>query len=167
MLTYCCRCKKYKLLLLELGHEGLQRVVQGLHEVPHVDGGGGPGELGGEALVSVGQDVLILMMLPSVENISDIEVVGEVLAAVLDNVHHEVCLEVDLLVAVLELLVPQHPGSPALIHGLVVGKPDLANQMLGQPQPDNIEHGEGVVLVLKNNINECVLMKKNIVLTIT
>ena len=153
MLTYCCCCKKCKLLLLELGHEGLQRVVQGLHEVPHVDGGGGSGELGGEALVPVGQDVLVLVMLPSVENISDIEVVGEVLAAVLDNVHHEVCLEVNLLVTVLELLVPEHPGPPALVHGLVVGEPDLPNQVLGQPEPNNIEHGEGVVLVLKGNID--------------
>ena len=33
--------------------------------------------------------------------------------------------------------------------GLVVRKPDLSNQMLGQPEPNNVKHGEGVVLVLQ------------------
>ena len=139
-------------LLLDFVHKRLQCVIESLHEASQMDWRGGPGELGGEALVSVGQDVLVLVMLPRVENISDIEVVGEVLAAVLDKVHHEVCLEVNLLVTVPELLVPEHPGPPGLVHGLVVGEPDLANQMLGQPEPDNVEHGEGVVLVLKDNI---------------
>ena len=140
------------MLLLELGHERLQSIIQGLHEVPQVDGGGGTGELGWEALVSVGQDILVLVMLPSVENISDIEVVRKVLAAVLDNVHHKVSLEVDLLVTVLELLVPEDPGPPGLVHCLVVRERDLSNQMLGQPEPDNVKHGEGVVLVLKGTL---------------
>ena len=140
------------MLLLELGHECLQSIVQGLHEVSQMDGGGGPGELGWEALVSVGQDILVLVMLPSVENISDIEVVRKVLTAVLDNVHHKVSLEVDLLVTVLELLVPEDPGPPGLVHCLVVRERDLANQVLGQPEPDNVKHGEGVVLVLKGTL---------------
>ena len=117
------------ILLLNFVHECLHGVIQRLHEASHVDGGGCPGELGGEALVPVGQHVLVLVMLPRVENVSDIQVVRVVLAALLDNVHHKVRLEIDLLVTVSQLLVPEDPGPPILVHGLVVRESDLPHAM--------------------------------------
>ena len=140
------------MLLLNFVHERLHGVIQRLHEASHVDRGGGPGELGGEALVSVGQHVLVLVMLPRMENVSDIQIVRVVLAALLDNVHHKVCLEVDLLVTVSQLLVPEYPGPPVLVHGLVVRESDLSHEVLGQPQTNNVKHGVGVVLVLKTRV---------------
>ena len=49
-------------LHLDFVHEGLHRIVQGVHEVAEVDGGLGAGELGGEALVTVGQHVFNLVI---------------------------------------------------------------------------------------------------------
>ena len=137
------------MLLLDFVHKRLQCVIKSLHEASKMDWGGGPGELGGKALVSVGQDVLVLVMLPRVEDISDIQVVRVVLAALLDNIHHKVSLEVDLLVTVSQLLVPEDPGPPLLVHCLVVRESDLPDQVLGQPQTNNVEHGERVVLILE------------------
>ena len=54
----------------------------------------------GETLVSVGQDIIVLVTLPGMEHPTHVQVVGVILTAVLGEVHHEVSLEVNLLVTV-------------------------------------------------------------------
>ena len=49
-------------------HECLHRIVQRMHEVAEVDGGWGAGELGGKALVTVGQHVFNLVTWHGVQN---------------------------------------------------------------------------------------------------
>ena len=101
-------------LLLDFVHKRLQCVIKSLHEASQMDWGGGPGELG---------------------DISDIQVVlGKVLSTVLDNIHHKVSLEVNRLVTVGQLLVPEDPGPPLLVHCLVIRESDFPDQVLGQPE---------------------------------
>ena len=91
-----------------------------------------------------------LVVCPCSEDFCHVQVVGEVLAAVLGKVGDKVGLEVDLLVAVGQLLVPGHPPPPVLVHGLLVGEADLAKNVLDKPQPDHVKHSVGVILVLHN-----------------
>ena len=55
-------------LHLDFVHECLHGIVQGVHEVAEVDGGRGASELGGEALVTVGQHVFNLVTWHGVQN---------------------------------------------------------------------------------------------------
>jgi len=89
-----------------------------------------------------------LVVCPCSEDFCHVQVVGEVLAAVLGKVGDKVGLEVDLLMAVGQLLVPGHPPPPVLVHGFLVGKANIPQNMLDEPQSHDVKHGVGVVLVL-------------------
>ena len=52
-----------------------------------------PGVLGGEALVSVGHHLLLLVAGPGVEDLTDVQVVGVVRPAVPGQLHHVLSLE--------------------------------------------------------------------------
>ena len=69
-------------------------------------------------------------MLPSMEDVSNIQIVREVIFTVLGQVHDEVGLEVDLLVTVGQGLVPVHPLVPVPVHGGLVWELNLAQQVL-------------------------------------
>ena len=84
---------------------GLHRVVQRFHEGGMVDRGGLPGEDAGKALVAVGQDVVVLVALPSVEQGRHVQAAAVV--GVLGHVLGKVPLKVDLFVAVLQPLLPE------------------------------------------------------------
>ena len=84
--------------VLDFVHKSLQRIIQSRHEAPQVDWGGGAwwgtksggseywigltGVLRGETLVSVGQNILVLVALPLMEHLPGVHVVRVVLAAV-------------------------------------------------------------------------------------
>ena len=69
-------------------------------------------ELGGETLVSVGENILVLVPLPGVEYLAHVQVVGVVGPAVPGQLLDKVCLEVNLFVAVGESFVPPDPLLP-------------------------------------------------------
>ncbi len=113
-------------------------------------------EFGREADVSVSEDVLVLVVLPGVEDLADVEVV--LVVGILGQVHDEVGLEIDLIVAILErgqLVQPFFPIGP---HGLLTsGQGDFAPDIIQSPERLHVKHGEGVVLVLDTNIHHPVV----------
>ena len=62
--------------------------------------------LAGEAFVSVWQYVSIFVMFPRVENFANVKVVPIVASG--SQVHHERRLEIDLIMAVFAVLVPEN-----------------------------------------------------------
>ena len=70
-----------------------------------MDGRGLPGEDTGEALVAVRKNVVVLVALPGVEEGRHVQAAAVV--GVLGHVLREVPLEVNLLVAVLQALLPR------------------------------------------------------------
>ena len=74
-------------------NEGLQRVIESPHEGRVIDRGRGSSELALEAAISVCQDVLLLVVLPNVVDVGDVDVVLE--ADVGAEVFHEIRLIVD------------------------------------------------------------------------
>ena len=112
------------------------------------------GVLRGETLVSVGQNILVLVALPLMEHLPGVHVVRVVLAAVPGQVHHVVRLEVDLLVTVSQALVPGDPVLPAGLALLRVGKADVAEDELDRPEAADVKHGVCVVLVLGSTVQQ-------------
>ena len=74
-------------------NEGLQCVIESPHEGRVIDRGRGSSELALEAAISVCQDVLLLVVLPNVVDVGDVDVVLE--ADVGAEVFHEIRLIVD------------------------------------------------------------------------
>ena len=114
-------------------------------------------ELGGEALVSVGEDILVLVPLPGVEYLAHVQVVGVVGPAVPGQLLDKVCLEVNLFVAVGESFVPPDPLLPVRLHGGLVRELHLPLDVLDNPESADIEHGVGVVLVLDPAVQQLVV----------
>merc|ERR1719474_638238 len=82
-----------------LVHESLQRIVEGDHEVGMMDRRLSSREDGGERLVSVSQNIRVLVAFPNVEDFGDIEIVG--IFVFLAKILHEGTLESDFVVTVL------------------------------------------------------------------
>ena len=100
------------------------------------------GVLRGETLVSVGENVLVFVSLPLVKHVPGVHVVRVVLAAVTGQVHHEVRLEVDLLMTVDQALVPRHPAPPAALPLLGAWKLDVAQDEFDRPEAGDVEHAD-------------------------
>ena len=115
------------------------------------------GVLRGETLVSVGQNILVLVALPLMEHLPGVHVVRVVLAAVSGQVHHEVRLEVDLFMTVCQAGVPGHPVPPAGLPLPAAGKVDVAQDEFDRPEAADVEHGVGVVLVLGPAVQQFVV----------
>lgn len=92
-------------------------IIERTHERRMMDGRLGSREDGGETLVSVRQDVLVLVVLPGVEHLGHVHVIPVV--RFLYQVVHKVGLEVDVVVTVLQGFVPgrsdgvENPIRPA------------------------------------------------------
>jgi len=127
-------------------HEGVEGVVKGVHEVGVVDWRLSACELRSEALVPVCEDVLVLVMVPLLEHVADVQIPGEVRSAILGNVENIVGLEVDLLVGVLQSLVPRNPLGPVRFHSFLIRQgTHLALYQLDNPESADLEHCVSVV----------------------
>jgi hypothetical protein len=82
----------------------LKRVVERFHEGRVVYGALGAGEDACKALVAVGEDVVVLVVFPRVEDGGYIKAVA--IVGLFDKFVDKVSLEVDLIVAILESAQP-------------------------------------------------------------
>jgi len=137
-----------------LVHEGFQGVVKSDHKVGMVDGRLRSGEDGRERLVSVSQNVVVLVSLPDVEDFSDVQVVR--VFVLLAKVFHERTLEADFIVAIFARLLSSEPVLSIGDHSIVRGELDVTHDHVSDPQGRLIEHGVGVVLILGADVEKLV-----------
>ena len=140
-----------------------------------MDGRLDSGVLGGEALVSVGHHLLLLVAGPGVEDIAHVQVVGVVRPAVPGQLHHvlslgngrsplpplvlvrSVYLEVNHLVNILQRQVSLDPLLPVGLHCGLVRERHLSLDVLDDPEGADVEHGVGVGLVLDPAVQQLVV----------
>ena len=99
----------------------------------------------------------MLVPLPLVEHVPGVHIVWIVLAAVTDQVHHVVGLEVDLLMTVCQAGVPGHPVPPAGLPLPAAGKVDVAQDEFDRPEAADVGHGVGAVHVLDPAVQQLVV----------
>ena len=113
--------------------------------------------LRGETLVSVGENILVLVSLPGVEYLTHVQVEGVVRPAVPGELLNKVGLEVDLFMTVLQSSVPLHPLLPVGLHCGLVRQREFSLDVLDDPESADVEHGVGVVLVLDPAVQQLVV----------
>ena len=86
--------------LLFVSHETFQAIIQSIHKGGVMNWGLGSGKFAGEALVSVRHNVFILVGLPAVENVINIQV--ESVVGFFNQLFYEISLECDFFGTVLQ-----------------------------------------------------------------
>lgn len=114
-----------------LVHEGLQGVVKGDHEVGMMNRRLGSGEDGSERLVSVGQNIVVFVTFPDVENFCDVQIVW--ILVLFDEVLHESSLESDFLKTVLVGFLALEPSVGICNHSFVRGQCNVAHDDIPHP----------------------------------
>jgi hypothetical protein len=89
-------------------HEGVEGVVEGVHEVGVVDRGLSACEFGGEALIPVGEDVHVLVVVPGLEDVRCVQLVRVIRTTVPCDFSDKVSLEINLFVCILQSLVARN-----------------------------------------------------------
>merc|ERR1719283_344542 len=135
-----------------LVHERLQGIIESDHEVGMMNRRLSPREDRSEGLVSVRENIIKFVSLPSVKDFGDIQVVG--ILVLFAKILHEGSLEADLFVTVFQVQLFLFPFVSISHHSLLRWQLNVAHNDVTRPKTLLVEHGEGVILILGPDVEK-------------
>jgi len=138
-----------------LVHEGLERVVEGDHEVGMMNRRLSSREDGSERLISVCENVSVFVAFPNVEDFGDIQIVR--IFVLFAKILHERALESDFIEAVLVGFLSGLPILGIFDHFFMRWKLNVSHNHVTGPHGGLIEHGVCVILILGSYVEQLVV----------